>query len=295
MPIDPPRKNSDFVDENTLRPDGVPWARPVVAGLDSAHLRQSDAMLLTGVTRRSVGKDILIAILLLIGFSILGEIIVATVVQTMETVRAPDQVLDRSTLVKKCVIPSLVLRGIISVCIIWLLLRYRRQSAASVGVARRGFWMNVLIGAGATGVVYAIILPASVAAAMFWPEMMNEMEKNARGLMEILPRLSPLPSMGVAMTIGIYEELIFRGFLMTRLRLITGSWALSVVLSTAIFVSLHAADQVPIALMLIGLLSIVFSLVTVWRKSIIPAIVGHFLFDWSQFLWLYDQAGDSWT
>ena len=61
-----------------------------------------------------------------------------------------------------------------------------------------------------------------------------------------------------------------------------------------IFTVLHAGDQELAALGPITILALVFSVMTIWRKSIVPAIVAHFLFDWSQFLFLYYSAGDNW-
>ena len=82
---------------------------------------------------------------------------------------------------------------------------------------------------------------------------------------------------------------------MTRLRRTTGSWTLAVLISTAVFTGLHAIEQTLPALLLITILSLVFSVVTIWRKSIIPAVVAHALFDFSQFLLMSLTAGDSWT
>ncbi len=48
-----------------------------------------------------------------------------------------------------------------------------------------------------------------------------------------------------------------------------------------------------IALVVVGILSITFSLLTIWRRSIIPAIVTHTLFDFSQFVGLYYLMGDA--
>jgi len=107
--------------------------------------------------------------------------------------------------------------------------------------------------------------------------------------------LRPAEFVPLTAMIGIYEELVFRGFLMTRLRRGTGSWAVAVALSTVIFTSLHAFDQTHSALVVVAILSLVFSLATIWRRSIIPAIIAHALFDLSQLLLLYVQAGDSWT
>jgi membrane protease YdiL (CAAX protease family) len=121
------------------------------------------------------------------------------------------------------------------------------------------------------------------------------MDENVERILELIPNMSLLVFGGVALVIGLYEELLFRGFLMPRLRRWTGSWTIAVLISTALFTALHAFDQTTGALVPIGILSLVFSLVTIWRRSIVPAIIGHFLFDWSQFIGLYVIAGDRWT
>jgi membrane protease YdiL (CAAX protease family) len=82
---------------------------------------------------------------------------------------------------------------------------------------------------------------------------------------------------------------------MPRLRRATGSWVLAVALSTVPFAMLHLLDQQAIAIGPIAILSIVFSVVTIMRRSIVPAIIGHTLFNLSQFLALVYQAGNTWN
>ena len=69
--------------------------------------------------------------------------------------------------------------------------------------------------------------------------------EKAQAALAMVPRLHPLGYVGVAAMVGIYEEIVFRGFLMTRLRRATGSWFVAVLASTALFTSLHAFDQTP--------------------------------------------------
>jgi membrane protease YdiL (CAAX protease family) len=123
---------------------------------------------------------------------------------------------------------------------------------------------------------------------------MNQMQENAKRLTGIVPRLSLWGFFGVAVVIGVYEELVFRGFLMTRLRRATRSWTAAVLISTAVFTALHALDQTPVALIWIAMLSLIFSVVTIWRRSIAPAIVAHILFNFTQFIGLALQSGESW-
>ena len=129
----------------------------------------------------------------------------------------------------------------------------------------------------------------------FWPKLLEQMYENAQLIMAMVPKHHPLVLGLLSMAIAVYEELLFRGFLLPRLRRVTNSWFLAVLISTALFTAPHLVDQLPAAMVPIAILSLVFSVVTIWRRSIVPAIFGHFLFDFAQFLYLYTQAGDSWA
>ena len=82
---------------------------------------------------------------------------------------------------------------------------------------------------------------------------------------------------------------------MTRLRRGLGSWTAAVVLSTTVFTLLHAVDQTPAALMPVAILSVVFSITTIWRRSLVPAIIAHWLFNLANLIGLYYMAGESWA
>ena len=136
-------------------------------------------------------------------------------------------------------------------------------------------------------VCYALIFPTMFGLFAVFPGMREQMDENAVRLMALIPYMAPWKFAIIATLVGTWEELMFRGFLMTRLRRGTGSWIVAVLISTMVFTALHASEQTLPALIMISILSIVMSLVTIWRRSVIPAIVGHALFDFTQFIGLY--------
>jgi membrane protease YdiL (CAAX protease family) len=152
-----------------------------------------------------------------------------------------------------------------------------------------------LLGVVAMAASYGLIMVWQVLVWYFWPEFMDDMNENVDRLLALVPKAHPLTFGALALAVGLYEELIFRGFIMPRLRRATQSWVIAVVLSTALFTLPHLLEQTVSALIPITILSVVFSLVTIWRKSVVPAIIGHFLFNWSQFVGLYVVGGDNWT
>lgn len=195
---------------------------------------------------------------------------------------------------KLYLLPTVVMRMFFCTALVILILRYRGQRAGSVGMLYDSLGWNVLIGMITPAITLGMVLLVMATLWILWSNLFDEMQRNAEKIMGLVPRLSPLGFAILSAMVGFYEELVFRGFLMTRLRRATGSWVIAVLLSTLLFVAPHTS-QVPIALIPVTILSITFSLVTVWRKSIIPAIVAHMLWNFCQFLNLSYQAGDAWT
>jgi membrane protease YdiL (CAAX protease family) len=249
-------------------------------------------MLLPTSTAGAAWMDLAAFIVLLVLFELLAGLVMGAVVGPSDGLsdRAIDAQVRRSML-----LPGLAIRALASIAIIAALLRYRRQSRGSVGLGRGGLGLNLLIGIGSTVVVYGLILLSLPCLHALWPAFSELAEENVERIMKMLPRLQPLGFVALAVMIGIYEELVFRGFLMIRLRRAVGNWTVAVLISTALFTALHAFDQTGPILIWIAILSLVFSVVVIWRRSLVPAIVGHALFDASQFLLLYFQAGDAWT
>lgn len=90
----------------------------------------------------------------------------------------------------------------------------------------------------------------------------------------------------VSITAGVCEETAFRGYLMTRLRLISrlNSWVIPVIISAVAFGSCHAYQGMPgfIAITIYGAL---FSILYIRTGSIWPGIIAHSLQDLGALIW----------
>jgi len=273
----------------------VPAARPLLGFPAQQAGSPAPELLLLATRRPAIWVDLAICIggLLLVDF-------VATICIMLGTGRVPglgDGVDDEAILdfARVAMIPMILLRSAGSVAVIAFILAIRRQTIRSLGMTLRGFLLNIPIGVGAMVVAFWFTILTLNLLALAWPSIMEEMEENAEWITRAIPNLHPLGFAGLTLLIGFYEELVFRGFLMTRLRRVLGSWTWAVVVSTVVFTALHAMDQTWPALIAVSILSLVFSVVTIWRRSLVPAIVGHALFNLFQFLWLRFQMGESWT
>jgi membrane protease YdiL (CAAX protease family) len=124
-----------------------------------------------------------------------------------------------------------------------------------------------------------------------WPAGYKQLQSNPERIEEMIPALHPA-WLGLLMAgICVYEEVIFRGVLLTHLRRLTRSWTIAVILAAAVFAALHIGEQpgsqeaatcVPLFAV-----AIVWSLSTIWSRSLVPAIIGHFLFNMVQLVYLW--------
>lgn len=108
-------------------------------------------------------------------------------------------------------------------------------------------------------------------------------------LLQLLPRtpVERVVFVGLSLSAGVAEELVFRGFLIPALGVATGHLWIAVALAAAVFGVLHAYQNLAGAVRaaLLGLVLTVPLLVT---GSVVPSMLAHFLYDVVVGLWLAD-------
>ncbi|MBR9989018.1 MAG: CPBP family intramembrane metalloprotease [Gemmatimonadetes bacterium] len=104
---------------------------------------------------------------------------------------------------------------------------------------------------------------------------------------ELLPvsRDERILFLGVAVTAGICEEIIFRGFLIAVLHAATASLPIAVLVSSAVFGVAHAYQQ-PAGAVRATILGAILALPLLSDGSIVPAIIAHAAIDIISGLWL---------
>jgi|CXWL01.1.fsa_nt_gi membrane protease YdiL (CAAX protease family) len=275
----------------------IPLARPVGATVETSPPPPPDPrdeILLLSHSRRAVMADILLFVVLFLPLSLVGELAIGSVYRAVMADRFSDEDSLTSAVARAALFPAIGWRALAATAVgVWLT-RRRGLSFRSVGLTLRRFWPNLLWGITAFAVIMVAAIVSGLLIQALFPALSREFEKNAQLIMDAVPKVSPAFFFCVCLAIGYYEELVFRGILMPRLRRATGSWTVAVVGSSAVFVALHLMDQAPAALLAVGSLSLIFSIVTIWRSSLVPAIFAHALFDFVMFLQLYYAAGDQW-
>ena len=170
---------------------------------------------------------------------------------------------------------STILRDLALVGLIFYFLRRNRESPARIGWTRAQAWQDaglgillyvpMLLG---TGVVEQILKSAGLTSP-------------ATPLPHALTASNPAEFVlaGVLVSVvAVAEEIIFRGYLMLRLKAVTGSNLWAAILSSIIF-SLGHGDQGTAGVVTVGFMGLFFAVVYLSRRSLVAPIIMHFLQD----------------
>jgi uncharacterized protein len=84
---------------------------------------------------------------------------------------------------------------------------------------------------------------------------------------------------GMLMTAGVTEEVLFRGYPISRLKVATGSTAIALGLPFVVFVVLHLPSWGAAHLLFVSLAAALFTLAFVWRRDLWANIIAHIVAD----------------
>lgn len=170
-----------------------------------------------------------------------------------------------------------------------LLLGYVRLAGhplSTVGVRSGSVLVDVILGIALALALIAVIMILSTAAEALVPGLAGNTEQNAQKVQQMIPRMPPRLLLAMAACVALYEELLFRGFFLTRLRPLLRRWWLCVLVSGALFTGMHWY-QTGFSQFLIFIVAIALGAMFVVRRSLLPVIVAHFVFDAAQLVRMY--------
>ena len=171
---------------------------------------------------------------------------------------------------------QLLVQWILTTLIVLVVLRGEHRRLDSIGVRRARPWDAVLALMGFVAAAVLVQLTMPLISALGF----DTLEQGVR-------RLSELPvslRLAAAVTAGITEEILFRGFLVERLASLTGRLRLGALLSWALFTVLHIPGWGVGGALQIGIISTLFYLLYLRRRSIVPCVLMHVMNDLYAFL-----------
>lgn len=175
----------------------------------------------------------------------------------------------------------LAVRGSVSIAtavVLWVIVRSNGQSLASIGLHRRGLATVPLWGFLAYLTVTFFVLGLGLLFSRYWPSAFEAMQQGQEHNMERLPPMGVPMALLFSLTVAIGEELLFRGFIVTRLRCLTHSWTASVLVSSVFFAVFHLGQGYVPTLMIFGL-GVLLGFWLILRGSVLVVILAHMLFD----------------
>jgi membrane protease YdiL (CAAX protease family) len=168
-----------------------------------------------------------------------------------------------------------ILRDLALVSLILFFVWRNGESIDRLGLTFKNVWKEIGLGIG-------LYIPLFFSAGLFEsalrvmglsvPSTPLPSFMAARGMIEILVAIV------LVAVVALAEETIFRGYLILRLKTITVSPAVAVLLSAAIF-SLGHGYEGSAGVVTVGVMGLIFAFVYMWRQSLVAPIVMHFLQD----------------
>lgn len=171
-----------------------------------------------------------------------------------------------------------ILLGVLTLASIAALLYVRRQSPTTVGLGRPAWPRAAVASILAVPACYAVVIPAVGIYLVLSGTDMEAMVQERAEFFEIVPDLSIGTLLSFAFFVGLHEEILFRGFVLTRLSTLMRSTPAGVILSAVIFGALHGY-QGPIGVIQTTAVGLVFGVVVAVTRSVWPAVISHGIFD----------------
>jgi membrane protease YdiL (CAAX protease family) len=170
-----------------------------------------------------------------------------------------------------------IFRDLGLVALIFYFLRRNAEPAASIGWTGQKKWREIGLGLALFPpfTLGAGLLERGLLAAGFSvPSTPLPASLTAKGIPELL--LAAI----LVLVVAVSEEIIFRGYLILRLRGLTRSPFESILLSAFIF-SLGHGYEGSAGVVTVGFMGLFFALVYLWRGSLVAPVVIHFLQDFT--------------
>ncbi len=155
--------------------------------------------------------------------------------------------------------------------VMFIVIGWEAQPVSSIGLALR--WESVVL-----GLLLAFVFIRLVAPFLYW--MVSRI--GAGGFEKGLAKLSYMPVwflLFAAITGGVVEELLYRGYAIERLATLTGSYGWAGLISTTVFAMVHLPmwGWGPVVTFFVsgGLLALFY----IWTQDLVACIIGHAVTD----------------
>jgi len=182
---------------------------------------------------------------------------------------------------------SVLLSGAMAMALVAFILHKDRHSFQSLGLSFKGFWTEAFIAGVVLVGIYLLQYAVVVAMSKWNPEWTAKMGQQRFETANKFPPLSPQYLLLFTVFVGFYEELLFRGFLISRLKTAMKSVWLALIVSSVIFAVIHSYQD-RLAMLQIFFIAMILGGLFIIRGNLIGPMLVHAGFDFvSLFLVFY--------
>lgn len=212
---------------------------------------------------------IILLIFLLVGWPLVSYVVMSAGPIGQEA--KPEAKLVGMDLISQIYLPTIIIEWLIFL-LVFLVLKRGNENLSTVGFSR---FTLANLGIGLAFLLFANIILLGLAFILQFFHLTLPKE-----VALILPRTNTerLFWIILSITAGICEETGFRGYVLTKLNLFLNNWPLTIAISSFSF-GLGHFYQGASGIILTGIYGLLFCLLFIWRKSLIPGIFAHFLQD----------------
>ncbi len=275
MPDEPLHNPADHASTGGFPPPlanaifSIPMARPIALDMMQFPIARPDGFggqITAGAARlRRWAALLQLVVLLIVGVvGMIGGFLIAVRLHLQDS--RWEQVIAMFVAGSSCILVSLLLN------------RASGQRMDVIGWTGHRFAQNLGLGLACVGFVLAGLFIASIALMQLYPGVFDESRHARQAIRAQLPPMSLPVRLLMVMFVGLWEETVFRGFLLTRLYAICRRWWLTIPIGAVLFALGHGY-QGPLAMCIIGMLGLFMGLVFVWTRSLVPVVVLHAFFD----------------
>ena len=169
----------------------------------------------------------------------------------------------------------------------WGLIRLRGERLADIGLKKPASWLQTI--------VLGIVMAAIIFMAIYFSEKAGfRRDLSKFQAVQGNPELTIYAVCYAFIGAGLYEEFMFRGFLMQGLAMCfgasRGAWIAACIIQGALFGAAHAYQN-PVGIAITGTLGVLLGIIVlVSGRNLWLVIIGHGLYDASRFVLFYFQG-----
>ena len=214
---------------------------------------------------------IVLLIFLLVGWPLVSYVVMSAGPIGQEA--KPEAKLVETDLISQVYLPTIIIQWFVFLLVL-LVLKKGNENLSTVGFSKLTL---ANLGIGLAFLLFANLILFGLASILQFFHLTMPKE-----VALILPRTNSerLFWIILSITAGICEETGFRGYVLTKLNLFLNNWPLTIAISSLSFGVGHFYQGMG-GIILTGIYGLLFCLLFIWRKSLVPGVFAHFLQDFT--------------